>query len=362
MPRRSALVTAAHELALPLAVLAALLAAAAGSPSPWPARAALALLAVQLGRLAAADADLTLLALGPAPRAAFAGQTVWVVGASQGLGEALALDAARRGARLVLSARRPAELARVAALCTAAGAASAACVPLDLRGGEPALVAAAAAAAAASPAGLSYLVLAAGGTQRSTAEETSGEVETDLFRLNVLSQVGLAKAALPSLRQGGGRIVVLASAAGKLASPGQAAYAASKHAVVGYFASLRTELAKEAVGVTLVCPGPVATGAPGQPRVTFGATLAASSLGGSAPGASTAPDASARLGVTRCAALTLDAAGHGVREAWLGRHPVLALLLVAQYAPSLAAGLLDKVGPKRVRAMREGGSMYALRP
>jgi len=209
---------------------------------------------------------------------------------------------------------------------------------------------------------LAYLVLAAGGTQRGTAEETSWEVEADLFSLNVLSQVGLAKAALPALRAGRGRIVVIASAAGKLASPGQAAYAASKHALLGFFASLRTELAQDAVGVTLVCPGPVATGAPGQPRVTFGATLAASSLGGAAPGASTAADAAARLAVPRCAALTLDAAGHGVREAWLGRHPVLALLFVAQFAPSLAAGLLDKVGPKRVRAMREGASMYALRP
>jgi dehydrogenase/reductase SDR family protein 7 len=245
----------------------------------------------------------------------------------------------------------------------AQGASAAHVVPLDLRE-EASVIAAARQAAALAPSGLSYLFLLAGGTQRSAAEETSGEVEADMFALNCLSLMALTKAALPALQAATrSRIVVLSSAAGKLASPGQAGYAGSKHALNGFFGSLRAELASTSVRVTLVCPGPVATGAPGQPRVTFGATLGASTLGGSdavsAAGAAGTKE-TARLPVSRAAALTVAAAAHGVREAWLAKHPVLLLLFLTQYAPLLGAAIVDKVGPKRVRAARQGGDMYAL--
>jgi hypothetical protein len=132
--------------------------------------------------------------------------------------------------------------------------------------------------------------------------------------------------------------------------------------------ALRAELAGRHCHVTTVCPGPVASGAPGQPRVTFGATLAGSHLGAAgttqtspADGTADPGDAKARLPLQRCAALTLAAAGHGVREAWLARHPVLLLLYITQMAPSLGAAIIDKVGPKRVAAARSGGNMYAAR-
>ena len=315
---------------------------------------------------------MTLLALGGAPRRAFAGRACWVVGASQGLGEALALALARQGAAVILSSRRADALQRVAAACLAAGAARADVVPLDLRGGAEAHAAAAAAAAAAAGAGgVAYMFLAAGGTQRAAAEDTSAEVDAELFALNTLSLMSLAKAALPALRAGPapGRLVVFSSAAGKLASPGQAGYAASKHALNGFFASLRAEMAQRRVRVTLLCPGPVATGAPGQARLSFGASLAASQLDAAAANAATpalspaeaARDARARLAVPRAVELALAASAHGVPEAWLARHPVLALLYVAQYAPTLAAAVLDRVGPKRVAAARAGGSMYSQR-
>lgn len=319
-----------------------------------------------------ADADLTLLALGPAPRRAFAGRSCWVVGASQGLGEALALQLAAQGAHVILSSRRADALQRVAAACLAAGAPRADVVPLDLRAGPVAhAVAAAAAHDAAGAAGVAFLFLAAGGTQRAAAEETSADVDAELLSLNTLSLLSLAKAALPCLRCGPapGRVVVFSSAAGKLGSPGQAGYAASKHALNGFFSSLRAELAQRNVRVTLLCPGPCATGAPGQARLTFGASLAASQLDAASANAAqpaltaaeATRDARARMAVPRCVRLALAAAAHGVGEAWLARHPVLALLYVNQYAPTLAALALDRVGPKRVEAARLGGSMYSQR-
>ncbi len=295
-----------------------------------------------------------------------------MVGASQGLGEALALALARQGAAVILSSRRADALQRVAAACVAAGAPRADVVPLDLRGGAEAHAAAAAAAATAAGAGgVAYLFLAAGGTQRAAAEDTGADVDAELFALNTLSLMSLAKAALPALRSGEapGRLVVFSSAAGKLASPGQAGYAASKHALNGFFASLRAEMAARRVRVTLLCPGPAATGAPGQARLTFGASLATSQLDAAAANAAApalspaeaARDAKARLPVPRAVDLALAAAAHGVSEAWMARHPVLALLYVAQYAPTLAAKVLDRVGPKRVEAARAGGSMYSQR-
>ncbi len=303
-----------------------------------------------------------------------------MVGASQGLGEALALQLAAAGAVVVLSARRADALARVAAACSAAGAPRCAVVPLDLRGGAQAHADAAAAAAAAAGAdGVAYLFLAAGGTQRAAAEDTAAEVDADMFALNATSLLSLTKAALPSLLaaapRGGARVVVLSSAAGRLPSPGQATYAATKHALNGFFASLRAELSSRGVGVTLLCPGPTATGQPGQPRVTFGATLRGSVLSEAAQGGAahadaaaaaaaattSAAEARARLAAPRCAQLALAAAAHGVREAWLARHPVLLLLYLGAYTPSLAAAIVDRVGPKRVAAARAGGNMYSAR-
>jgi dehydrogenase/reductase SDR family member 7 len=71
--------------------------------------------------------------------------------------------------------------------------------------------------------------------------------------------MNVARAWLPvMLAQGCGRIVPVASMAGRVPSPGQAVYSAAKHALVGYFASMASEVAGRGVGVTIVCPGPIA--------------------------------------------------------------------------------------------------------
>ena len=293
---------------------------------------------------------------------------MWVVGASQGLGERVALDLASLGARVIASARRADALAAVAAKCSARGAAGAHVVTLDLQ--DNASIAAACKAVtqlAGEHGGLAYLYLLAGGTQRSAAEDTQSDVDLTMMQLNALSLMTLVKSALPALRQGSGRtrgrVVVVSSAAGKLPSPGQAGYAASKHALNGFFSSLRSELSDDGVGVTLVCPGPVATGAPGQPRITFGATLRESALGGAADNVRGAAAAAgtqekARLSMDAASKWMLAAGAHGVREAWVARHPILLLLYIAQYSPLLAGVIIDAKGPGRVRAARAGGDMY----
>ena len=363
MRLRGRLVCALHECGLPLLLVASLVCAAAGVLGP--ARVAVAVLVVQAARLAVAHCDLSLRMLGTsASRRAYAGRTVWVVGASQGLGGQVALDLASCGARVVLSSRRADALQEVATKCSALGAAGTHVVTLDLNELDSVVAASQVVSAVASEhGGLAYCFLLAGGTQRAAAEDTQPAVDARLVQLNALGLMALAKAALPAMRLSpSSRVVVVSSAAGKLASPGQAGYAATKHALNGFFASLRSELAGSGVGVTVVCPGPVATGAPGQPRVTFGATLGTSALGGGKSDAAghhaAGTPEKARLSLREATAWTLAAGAHGVREAWVARHPILLLLFISQYCPLLAGTIIDARGPKRVLAAREGGDMY----
>ena len=76
----------------------------------------------------------------------------------------------------------------------------------------------------------------------------------------VIRAVGLTKALLPAMRaRRSGRIVVISSVVGYVATPRRSAYAASKHALHGFFNALRAELWREQIGVTIVCPGYVRT-------------------------------------------------------------------------------------------------------
>jgi NAD(P)-dependent dehydrogenase (short-subunit alcohol dehydrogenase family) len=81
-----------------------------------------------------------------------------------------------------------------------------------------------------------------------------------IMQVNYFGAVYCAHAALPHLKRSGGRIVAVSSLTGKTGVPTRTGYAASKHAMAGFFDSLRIELAGEGVSVTVVYPGFVATG------------------------------------------------------------------------------------------------------
>lgn len=202
------------------------------------------------------------------------GRTVWVTGASSGIGEALARELAARGARLVLSARRAEVLEAVRVSLPAppaagtgqdggsgrAGAASRGhlVVPLDL--GRPESLAAVAEETLARLGAVDVMVHNAGISQRSLAAETDLAVDRRLVEVNYLGTVALTKALLPSmLERGAGRFVVVTSLVGKIATPLRSSYSAAKHALHGFFESLRAEVYDSGVRVTLVCPGFVRT-------------------------------------------------------------------------------------------------------
>jgi short-subunit dehydrogenase len=185
----------------------------------------------------------------------YAGKTVWITGASSGIGEALAYAFGARGARLVLSARRTERLEQVA---RSAGARETHVVPLDLGALDTlddkvdqvlGLVGS-----------IDVMVHNAGVGQRSTVIETDFAVDRRMMDVNYLGPVALTKALLPSmLEKGHGQFVVLSSVLGVMSAKRRSGYAASKHALHGYFNALRAELSSEGISVLMVCPGHVHT-------------------------------------------------------------------------------------------------------
>lgn len=185
----------------------------------------------------------------------FSGQVVWITGASSGIGEALAVAFARSGARLVLSARRQEELERVAARCTGA---EVLVLPMDLAKSEAFDPLTAQVLARFGQ--LDVVVHNGGISQRSLVQDTAMEVHRRIMEVNYFGAVALTRSVLPSmLAAKRGQLVVISSVMGKLGTPLRSAYAASKHALQGFFACLRAEVAKEGLVVTMICPGFIAT-------------------------------------------------------------------------------------------------------
>jgi len=186
-----------------------------------------------------------------------AGKVVWITGASGGIGEALALAAAARGARLVLTARRSAELERVRAACPQPD--QVALLPADLERIEDAQVLAARAQAFFGP--VDILVNNAGLSQRTTTLETSIEAYRRLLEIDFFAPVALTRALLPEMvARGSGHVVVVSSVFGKIAMARRTGYAAAKHALHGFFDCARIELGDRGIRFTLACPGFVRTG------------------------------------------------------------------------------------------------------
>lgn len=187
----------------------------------------------------------------------FKDKVIWITGASSGIGEALALAFAKKGARLILSARREQELQRVAEH-TALTELDLMILPLDLADTR---MASAWAAQVMNKFGRIDLLINNGGfSQRSAATATDEQVERQLMEVNYFSAVALSKAVLPyMLRQKSGYLVVLSSIAGKFGFYLRSSYSAAKHALHGYFESLRLETEKQGIKTLIVCPGKVKT-------------------------------------------------------------------------------------------------------
>ena len=185
-------------------------------------------------------------------------KTIWITGASSGIGEQLTYQLAAKGNKLIISARRKEVLEQVRANCMAKAQENIYILPLDLSD-IPSLDSVANAALKLTG-GIDVLINNGGISQRSLAAETSFDVDQRLMNVNYFSAVKLTKLLLPSMiNRKSGHIVITSSLVGKFGTPFRSAYSASKHALHGFFDALRAEVWDKGIHVTLFCAGYIKT-------------------------------------------------------------------------------------------------------
>ena len=188
----------------------------------------------------------------------FQGRCVVVTGAAGGLGRALVHAFRAAGAQVVALDRDPQALQALQSDPALQGGPPWLALACDVT--DAAACQAAMAQAVAHFGGIDVLVNNAGIAHRSLFADTDLAVLRRVMDINFFGAVHCTHAALPSLRARQGLVVAVSSVAGFAPLIGRTGYAASKHALHGFFDSLRTEVEDEGVGVLLVCPSFIATG------------------------------------------------------------------------------------------------------
>ena len=191
------------------------------------------------------------------PYMPFKNNVIWITGASSGIGEALTYALHKRGAKLILSSRRRKALEQVKENCSG-DTSDIHILPLDLA--ETDTLNEKADDALKIYGHIDYLFNNGGISQRSLAINTDLDVIRRVMEINFFGSIALTKAVLPSmLNREKGHIVVTSSVMGKFGTRLRSTYAASKHALHGYFDCLRQEVSAQNIYVSLVCPGFIKT-------------------------------------------------------------------------------------------------------
>ncbi|KAJ7410005.1 Dehydrogenase/reductase SDR family member 7 [Pitangus sulphuratus] len=274
------------------------------------------------------------------------GKVVWVTGASSGIGEELTYQLAKIGALLAISARREDELERVKKKCLQISNLSEKDIlvlRLDLT--DRSSHEAATNSVLKHFGKIDILVNNGGRSQRSLFVDTNLDVYNAIIELNYLGTISLTKYVLNHMIQRKrGKIVTVSSVMGIMGAPLATGYCASKHALQGFFNSLRTELTDyPEISIINICPGPV------QSKIiqnVFTENLAKS--------IENSGDQSHKMPTDRCARLTLVSTANDLKEAWISDHPYLAVCYLWQYAPTWAWWLMNRMGKRRIQNFKSG--------
>lgn len=259
-------------------------------------------------------------------------KTVWITGASSGIGEALAYQYAQKNANLVLSARNTAALNRVAEKCQS-NSNWVKVVPLDLSECDkiPHIVE----ELKSEVQQIDILINNGGMSQRSLVIETPLEIDRRLFEVNYFGTLALTKAVLPwMIKTGGGNVTAISSISGKFGFPLRASYSATKHALFGFFETLGIEHIKDNIHTTLICPGRIQT------------NISKSAIDSSGK-ATNSMDEGLQNGmdVNICAKKIVKAIQRNKREAWIGGKEIL-LVYIHKYLPWLFWRIVPNINPK----------------
>ncbi|MDR1865427.1 MAG: SDR family oxidoreductase [Bacteroidales bacterium] len=261
----------------------------------------------------------------------FEGKTVWITGASSGIGEALAYEYSGLGAWVILSARRENELERVKAACAHSDRCTV--TPLDLADQQQ--LETAADRMLQQFGAIDILVNNGGVSQRSLAIETGVDVDRRIMEVDYFSGVTLAKKLLPAMvAKGSGHIVAISSIVGMFGFPLRSAYSAAKHAMHGFYESVWAELHTQGIRVTVVCPGRILTDVSRHALVGDG-TLYGKMDHGQAGG----------ITAQTCARKIIKAVRKNKKETYIGKTDLL-MIWFKRYIPCLYYLLVSKVQPR----------------
>jgi short-subunit dehydrogenase len=184
-------------------------------------------------------------------------KVVWITGASSGIGEALAQEFAKKGSKLVLSARRIEELERVKKNLQLPDG-FVLVLPMDMLDFDS--FQSKVATVISHFGQIDVMVHNAGMSQRGLFQEITSADTQRLMDTNFTSVVALTRLVLPiMITQKSGSFLVTSSVSGKLGTAYRTMYAASKHALQGFFDSLRGEVWRDGIQVTMACPGYIKT-------------------------------------------------------------------------------------------------------
>lgn len=255
---------------------------------------------------------------------------VWITGASSGIGRALALAYSAEGCTVVLSARRTDVLEEVRRQC--AHPDKAVVLPLDLT--DAASMDEAAKQVTARFGAVDLLVLNGGISQRSLVRETPMDIDRRLMETDYFGAVQLAKAMLPGmLAAGHGHFAVISSIVGIFGFPQRSAYSAAKHALHGFFETLRAEEGRNGIRVTMVCPG----------RILTDVSLHALTKEGKEYGVMDHAQANG-ISAETCAQKIMRAVRRNRKEIYVCRKDVL-MVYFRRYIPALYYTLASRVKP-----------------
>ena len=259
-------------------------------------------------------------------------KTVWITGASSGIGEACACRYAAQGCRLILTSSSRQKLEAVADRCRREGAAAVRVLPYDLA--EPDGIRLLSREAWNTFGGIDILFCNAGISQRTSVEDTPLPMVRKIMEVNFFAPVAMAEAVLPlMISNGGGRIAVTTSIAGRFGFPLRCAYSASKHALNGFFETLRAENSDKGISVTLVCPGRVRT------NISFNALDK-----GGEKHAVMDPGQDSGLSAEKAAKVIVRAIDRRRNEVLVGRGE-LVMVYIKRFFPDLCARLARRIRP-----------------
>ncbi|MCE6990221.1 SDR family oxidoreductase [Dyadobacter sp. CY323] len=260
-------------------------------------------------------------------------KVVWITGASSGIGEALAIAFAKEQAKLVLTARRTEELERVKNL-TGLPDSSVLILPMDVTELDQAENAARQIITHFGR--IDIMVHNAGVSQRSYIKDTSMEVYQQLMTIDFFSTVAITKAVLPyMIAQKSGHFIVMSSVAGKIGTIMRSGYNAAKHALHGFYDSLRAEGYSDNIKVTTICPGYIRT------NISLNALNESGGKFGKM-------DSNQENGIPadECARMILDAVKKDKKEIYIGGFKEVAAIYLKRFFPSLLFEQVRKNIPK----------------